>query len=165
MRDYRCAVLVRSKKPPEGAVALTDVSGIASVAPIYGLVLLAGGFTAGAAPDDYQQMFETNVISNMRAIDAGLPHIEPGGRIVAISSVLSKTHAAGFAAYSASKAALNAAIATLGKELKKREITANALLPSTIDTEAKREVVADAIALLLSPQASAITGQLIELAF
>jgi NAD(P)-dependent dehydrogenase (short-subunit alcohol dehydrogenase family) len=163
LRDYRCAVLYHSRKPPDDVIPLADVSAIPSVAPVYGLVLLAGGFGAGATPDDFNKMFEMNLQSNIRAIDAALPHLENGGRIVAISSAVSKTRPPGLAAYSASKAALNAVVETMAKDLKKRDITVNALLPATIDTNPKRDVVAETIALLLSAQAAGITGQLIAL--
>ncbi|HEU4521055.1 MAG TPA: SDR family oxidoreductase, partial [Thermoanaerobaculia bacterium] len=97
---------------------------------------------------------------------------ENGGRIIAISSAASLSRPAGLAAYNASKAALNAYIETLAKDLKGRAITANVLVPTSLDTDAnrkempeqrlvKRTNVAEMIALLLSDQASAVTGQLI----
>jgi NAD(P)-dependent dehydrogenase (short-subunit alcohol dehydrogenase family) len=151
-RDYRCVLLDRSR-PAEEQIA----------PPVYALVLLAGAFAPGATPDDFTRMLEANLMSNLRAIHAALPHLEDGGRIVAISSVASRTRPAGLAAYSAAKNALNATVETLAKDLQPRRITVNALLPSNIDTVPKRQVVADAIALILSHESAAITGQLIAL--
>jgi NAD(P)-dependent dehydrogenase (short-subunit alcohol dehydrogenase family) len=68
------------------------------------------------------------------------------------------------AAYVAAKSALNAYIEVLAKELQKRRITANALLPTTLgDGGMPLERVNDAIAFLLSDAAAPISGQLIVL--
>ncbi len=128
------------------------------------------GFGLGGTVTDFQKLFEMNVLAAATTINLALPHLRDGGRIVAISSAVSLTRPAGLAAYAASKAALNAYIETLAKELKDRHITANALLPTTLDSSSapksaerlvKRENVAEMVALLLSEQGSNITGQLI----
>jgi NAD(P)-dependent dehydrogenase (short-subunit alcohol dehydrogenase family) len=126
--------------------------------PIYALVMLAGGFAMGNAWDE---MIEANVMSAARAIDAVVPHLADGGRVVGISSMASLAPPAGIAAYAASKAALNAMIRSLASELGPRKITANALLPNTID-DALRVRIAVWISLLLSKQGDGVTGQLIE---
>ena len=96
----------------------------------------------------------------------------PPGRIIAISSAASLAKPAGLAAYTAAKAALNAYVETMSKDLKDRAVTVNALLPTTLDTGGKRstterlvkrENVAEMIALLLSDQASNVSGQLIDM--
>ena len=179
-RYYRCAVAYRSKESWErlqgelgeapNVVGLATLDDVATLAPLFGVVHLAGGFASGATAEDFQKMFDTNLMSAVRAINTALPHIEKNGRIVAISSAASLAKPAGLAAYTASKAGLNTYIETLAKELKDRGITANALLPTTLDTPAnrrgnerlvKRENVAEMIALLLSEQGGSITGQLI----
>jgi NAD(P)-dependent dehydrogenase (short-subunit alcohol dehydrogenase family) len=138
-RDYECVALTR---------ALDNVPD----RPLFALVSLAGGFASGDSADDFAKMLEMNLYSFVRAYHAVQPHLEPGARIVAISSAASLTHPHGLGAYSASKSALNSFVQTLG---------ANALLPDTIDTDARRGVVADWIAWLL--QAEAVRGQLITL--
>ena len=127
--------------------------------PVYALVMLAGGFAMGNA---WNEMIEANVMSAARAIDAVVPHLADGGRVIGISSMVSLAPPAGIAAYAASKAALNAMIRSLASELGPRKITANALLPNTID-EGLRARIAVWISLLLSKQGDGVTGQLIEL--
>ena len=85
--------------------------------------------------------------------------------------------AAGGAAYAAAKAGLNALVGTLARELLASGATANAVMPSTVDTEANRrempnadhaswvqpEEVAALLAFLASERASATSGALIPI--
>jgi|SRR5581483_5870627 len=149
-REYHCIALGRGETP--------------KVDTIYGVLHLAGAFTLGATPDDFARMLDANLLSAVRAIEAVRGHIEDGGRIVAISSIASRTTPAGLAAYAAAKAALNAYVEVLAKELQPRRITANALLPSTLGpTGIPFERVAETIAFLLSDTAVSISGQLLSL--
>ena len=77
-------------------------------------------------------------------------------------------------AYDKKGPALNAIIKTLGHDLASRKITANALLPTALDTPAMRNAmprdqlipldrVAEWIAFLLSERGDGVTGQLITL--
>jgi NAD(P)-dependent dehydrogenase (short-subunit alcohol dehydrogenase family) len=148
--EYKCVLLGRNETP--------------NVDRVYGVLQLAGAFAMGSSVDDFQKMFEANVLSAARAIEPMRERIEDGGRIVAISSVASRTTPTGLAAYAATKAALNAYIEVLAKELGKRRITVNALLPSTLgDDGVPYERVAESIAFLLSEVASSVTGQLIAM--
>jgi len=96
-----------------------------------------------------------NVLRNARVTD--------GGRLIAISSYVTLTKPAGLGPYVASKSALNALVQTLAVELKKRRVTANALLPDDLSSTPMREHVAEAIAFLLSDAAANITGALIPM--
>jgi 3-oxoacyl-[acyl-carrier protein] reductase len=160
-RDYDCILMGRNDTP--------TIAG-----PLFGIVALAGAFAPGASTDAAQQMIESNLYSFTRALDLALPHLEDGGRIVAISSAASLTQPAGLAAYSASKSALNAYILTLAHELAPRHITANALLPTALATPAMRgqmpndqlvplDRVAEWIAFLLSDKGAGVTGQCIKI--
>jgi NAD(P)-dependent dehydrogenase (short-subunit alcohol dehydrogenase family) len=60
------------------------------------------------------------------------------GRIVAVGARAAIEPIANFAAYSVSKAALVALVKTVALEVKDSGITANAVLPSVIDTPANR---------------------------
>ena len=162
-REYRCLPLGRSEDPQKIAVDSID-----------GLLLIAGAFAMGAAPEDFDKMLDANLMTAVRTVEALRSRIADDGRIIAISSAASLTKPDGMAAYSASKAALNAYIETLAKELQPRGITVNALLPSALDTPAMRqsmprnrlvplERVTETIAFLLRPEAAAVTGQLIAL--
>jgi len=180
LRDYRCAVLYRSSEAwqrltneledAEQLVGLPgDLEDDASVrraaeraAPLHALVHLAGGFGGGSSPDDFPKMLDMNVMSAVRATRAALPHLESGGRIVAISSSATLAHPPGIAAYVVSKSALNAYVQTIAGELRERGITANALLPGTLDATLHVRV-AETITFLLSDAAAAISGQLIAM--
>jgi len=180
LRDYRCAVLYRSSEAwqrltneledAEQLVGLPgDLEDDASIrraaeraAPLHALVHLAGGFGGGSSPDDFPKMLDMNVMSAVRATRAALPHLESGGRIVAISSSAALAHPPGIAAYVVSKSALNAYVQTIAGELRERGFTANALLPGTLDATLHVRV-AETIAFLLSDAAAAISGQLIAM--
>lgn len=172
-RDYTCIVAYHEKPPRdlEGASAVALLGEVGKFAPLHALVHLAGAFAPG---NDYAALLEANLMSFARAVEAAVPHLRDGGRIVAISSAATLTHPAGTAAYNASKGALNAAVLTLAHELAPRHITANALLPTALDTPAMRasaprdslvplERVARWIAFLLSEEGTGVTGQLIRM--
>ncbi|HUP44895.1 MAG TPA: SDR family NAD(P)-dependent oxidoreductase [Thermoanaerobaculia bacterium] len=176
-REFRCIAAYRSdasrrKLEENDVVAIPDLAAAAEFAPLYALVHLAGSFQAGNSVERFERMIEDNLLAAARAAEAVLPHLEDGGRIIAISSAASLTRPAGLAAYSASKAALNSYVETLAKDLKSRAITVNALLPTMLDTDVnrkenpserlvKRTNVAEMIVLLLSEQAATVSGQLI----
>ncbi len=159
-RNYNCIVVRRGELP--------------KVDRAYGVLHLAGAFTLGSKPDDFVKMIDANLMSAVRVIESAGDKIEDGGRIIGISSIASRTTPAGLAAYAAAKAALNAYIEVLAKDLQKRRITANALLPSALDTPKMRasmspeqlvplERVTDTVAFLLSEAGGSITGQLIAM--
>lgn len=149
-RQYECLVATRTEIP--------------KVDRLFGVLHLAGAFAPGSAVDDFAKMLDANLLSGVRAIEAVRGRIDDGGRIVAISSIASKTTPAGLAAYAAAKAALNAYIEVLARELQPRRITANALLPSTLGpADIPYERVAETIAFLLSDAAISISGQLLQL--
>lgn len=165
--------LAKSTSSPDRLIGVKDGEDLSGQAPLYGLVLLAGGYGAGSAAGDFSRMLDMNLLSAVRVIDAVRPHLASPGRIIAISSAASLAKPPGLGAYTASKAALNAFIETLAKDLKDKAITVNALLPTTLDTGGprratgerlvKRENVAEMIALLLSDQAANVSGQLIAM--
>ena len=109
------------------------------------LIHLVGGF-GGVKPvtetDDatFEKMTDLNFRSAFYIAKAVLPHMQKAGsgRIVAISSRAAIEPSPGVAAYAASKAALIALIRAVAAENKDSGITANVLLPGTIDTPANR---------------------------
>jgi len=110
------------------------------------LVHVAGGF-AGGSPihetDDgtWDGMMNLNVRAAFHIIRAAIPPMrrEQYGRIIAIGSRAGVEPAANIAAYAASKAALVSLVKTAALENKNSGITANVILPGTIDTEANRK--------------------------
>jgi NAD(P)-dependent dehydrogenase (short-subunit alcohol dehydrogenase family) len=109
------------------------------------LVHVTGGF-AGGRPvhetDDaiWDGMMNLNLRAAFYTLRAAIPHMrkEGRGRIVAIGSRAALEPQADVAAYSASKAALVSLVRTVALENRDAGITANAILPGTIDTEANR---------------------------
>lgn len=110
------------------------------------LVHLVGGF-AGGKPvhetddDTFERMLEMNLKSAFVIARAVLPHMrtQGSGRIIAIGSRAAVEPSPGAGLYAASKAALMSLIRTIAAENKDRNISANVILPGTMDTPANRK--------------------------
>ncbi len=109
------------------------------------LVHSMGGFAGGqsvADTDDatLDRMLDLNYRSAFFIVRAVLPHMrqQGSGRILAVASRQAVEPTAMVGAYSASKAALVALIRTVALENKDRNISANTVLPATMDTPANR---------------------------
>src|SRR3984957_2260656 len=112
------------------------------------LALLVGGFAGGttvADTDDatFQRMFGVNLNSAFHMLRAVIPHMRKAGtgRIIAIGSRAAENPGPPVGAYSASKAALVSLIRTVAVENKDVGITANIILPGTMDTRANRKAM------------------------
>jgi NAD(P)-dependent dehydrogenase (short-subunit alcohol dehydrogenase family) len=110
------------------------------------LAHLVGGFAGGqtvADTDDstWQRMFDANLNSAFHILRAVIPAMRKagGGRIIAIGSRAAEDPGPKVGAYSASKAALVSLIRTVAVENKDAGITANVILPGTMDTPANRK--------------------------
>lgn len=165
----------------EDARRVVDAA-IARAGRIDGLIHLMGGFAGGRPVADTDEttldrMFGLNFRSAFYMIRAVLPHMrERGtGRIIAIGSKAAVEPAPMAGAYAASKAALVSLVRTVARENSDRGISANILLPGTMDTPANRAAdptadfskwvqpcqVAQLLANLMSDQASQINGAVI----
>jgi NAD(P)-dependent dehydrogenase (short-subunit alcohol dehydrogenase family) len=170
--DAGATVAASSRKSPEFAADLLDplqakeladrVSG--QFGRIDALVHLAGGFAGGALheTDDaaWTEMMNVNLRSSFHIFRAVIPYLRAArrGRIVAISSRAGIDPAPGIAAYAASKAALISLVRSIALENKDLGITANAIVPAVIDTDAKRQEIASMAMCLVSDAAAEITG-------
>jgi len=112
------------------------------------LAHLVGGFAGGlsvAQTDDatFQRMFDMNVNAGFHILRAVIPHMRKagGGCITAIGSRAAESPGALVGAYSASKAALVSLVRTVALENKDAGITANVILPGTMDTPANRKAM------------------------
>ena len=121
---------------------------IAHLGKIDVLVHTVGGFAGGATVSDtddatWQRMFDMNLNSTFHILRAVIPHMRAArsGRIVAIGSRAAESPGAKVGAYSASKAAVVSLIKTVAIENKDLGITANVILPGTIDTPANRSAM------------------------
>ena len=118
---------------------------IARFGRIDALIHLIGGF-AGGTPvgetpiDSYGKMMAINFTTAVNMLSAVVPGMRAAraGRIIAIGSRAAMDPPPGLAAYSASKAALVSLVRTVAVENKGYGITANVVLPGTIDTPANR---------------------------
>ncbi len=106
---------------------------------------LMGGFEMGGRVEDttdetWRRMLDVNLNSAFYVFRAALPAMRRAGRgrLLAVGSRTALQPAAGLAAYGVSKAALLMLVSTVALELKGTAITANAVLPSIIDTPANR---------------------------
>jgi len=143
------------------------------------LVNIAGTFrwetVADGKLETWDLLYRINLRTAVAASQAALAHLERGGRIVNIGANSALKAGAGVGAYTASKSGVMRFTEALAEELKERDITVNAVLPSIIDTSPNRkdmpkadfgkwvtpQQLADVILFLVSDRASAITGALI----
>jgi NAD(P)-dependent dehydrogenase (short-subunit alcohol dehydrogenase family) len=170
-------------KPDETAAGFQSICD--RLGGIDALVNIAGAFRfekiAGGGIEIWDQMYEMNVRTAVNATRSALPFIlkrsaaHGAGRIVNIGAAAASHAGSGMGAYAASKAGVARFTEALAAELKDSGVTANALLPSIIDTAPNRadmpkadfnrwvkpEQLADLIVYLLSSRSSAITGALI----
>jgi NAD(P)-dependent dehydrogenase (short-subunit alcohol dehydrogenase family) len=112
---------------------------------------LVGGFAGGSRVDEtedsaFARMIDLNVRSFLHLAQAAVPVMrkQGKGRVLAIGSRAAVEPASGIGAYAASKAALVSLVRTIALENKDRGITANVILPGTMDTPANRAAMPDA---------------------
>ena len=84
--------------------------------------------------EDVRNVFEVNTVGPLNCIQAALPHMGEGGRIVNVSSVVGKRAIPKVGAYCATKSALNALSDALRVEVASREITVTSVYPGTTRT-------------------------------
>jgi len=128
----------------EGAKRLVDQI-VAQFDRLDVLAHTVGGFSGGpsiADTDDatLQRMLDLNLNSVFYILSAAIPILRKAGkgRIIAIGSRAAMDPGAGVGAYSASKAAMVSLIRTTALENKDAGVTANVILPGTMDTPANR---------------------------
>jgi NAD(P)-dependent dehydrogenase (short-subunit alcohol dehydrogenase family) len=110
-----------------------------------------GGFAGGqsiADTDDaiFERMFDLNLNSVFHILRAAVPPLRQtgNGRIIAIGSRAALEPGPGAGAYSASKAAMVSLLRTVALENKDAGLTANVILPGTMDTPANRKAIPNA---------------------
>jgi len=149
-------------------------------------VLVNNAGTSHMAPIDefplaeYDRLLAVNVRAIFVAIQAALPHLGAGGRIISIGSVLAdRAPISGMSVYSLTKAAVAGLSRSLARELGPRGITVNTVQPGPVETDmnpdsgefadAVRSLtavghygqphdIADAVAFLARTEARFVTG-------
>ncbi|MDQ4062905.1 MAG: SDR family NAD(P)-dependent oxidoreductase [Actinomycetota bacterium] len=84
--------------------------------------------------DDLRYLFEVNLLGPLNCIQAALPHMQRGGCIINVSSVVGKRAIPKVGGYCASKSALNALSEALRVEVAERGISVTSIYPGTTRT-------------------------------
>lgn len=92
------------------------------------------GRVAELRVEDLREVMEVNLIGPLNCIQAALPHMGAGGRIINVSSVVGKRAIPKVGGYCASKFALNALSDALRVEIAGRGITVTSIYPGTTST-------------------------------
>ena len=188
----RRAFLVQADfRDPTAAGKAVEAAVNALGAPIDILVNNAGSLVGRSAVEEmdaelWQEVIALNLSSVFFAIKAALPYLRSGARIVNVSSVAARHGGGpGAFAYAAAKGGVMTLTRGLAKELASRNIRVNAIAPGVIETPfhdkfstpelletfrkgiplgrlGTSEDCAGAVLYLVSPLASYVTGQSID---
>jgi NAD(P)-dependent dehydrogenase (short-subunit alcohol dehydrogenase family) len=115
------------------------------------LVHLLGGFAGGSSVAEtsdatWEQMRDLNLTSAFHVLRAVIPHMrnEQRGRIVAVGSLAAAEPHARLGAYVTFKTALATLVRTVALENRDANLTANLVLPGTMDTPGNRASMPEA---------------------
>lgn len=176
------AVAIQADVADVGAIGRMFDEAEAALGPLDIVVANAGFALSQRAVDvteaDYDSVFATNAKGAFFTMQQGARRIRDGGRIIAISAAGTRTWFPGVSLYLGSKGALEQFVRVFSRELGRREITVNAVLPGYTETDMmgtgdhkgpaglspfKRigtaEEVAEMVAFLASERGRWITGQ------
>jgi NAD(P)-dependent dehydrogenase (short-subunit alcohol dehydrogenase family) len=129
--------------------------GVANIVEHHGrldmLVHVLGGFTGGPSLAEttdamWEQMQNINLTAAFRVFRECIPHLRKSkaGRLIAIGSLTAAQPHANLGAYVTFKAALAMLVQTVALENADAGLTANVILPGTMDTPANRKAMPDA---------------------
>ncbi|MEH2255291.1 glucose 1-dehydrogenase [Nostoc sp.] len=140
---------------------------------------------AKTTDSDFDKMLAVNVRSTFLCSREAEKYLQPGGRIINFTSIVTRLNRPNAAVYAAAKAAIEKFTYIHAKELAGRQITVNAIAPGATDTATMRqgktqddiqsiidktpmkrlgnpEDIADTVVFLLSQQGGWINGQTIH---
>lgn len=145
-----------------------------------------GGSVTNATEEGFDKVFATNVKGPFFTVQHAIPRLRDGGRIINVSSNLSRHPMPQILAYCMTKAAINNFTEGLAALLGKRGITVNTLAPGLTVTDLNADMrsapgvtqmfsaitalgrlgtvedIASAAAFLASPDSGWVTGQYVE---
>ncbi|HXR32967.1 MAG TPA: SDR family oxidoreductase [Verrucomicrobiae bacterium] len=115
------------------------------------VVHVLGGFAGGQSVAEttnttWEQMRDMNLTSAFYLLREAIPHLRrsPYGRFIAIGSLMATDPHANLGAYVVFKAALATLVRTVALENRDSPLTANVVLPGTMDTAANRKSMPEA---------------------
>jgi 3-oxoacyl-[acyl-carrier protein] reductase len=164
----------RAEQEFGGVDALVNSAGVIGLKPV-----------AELTADAFNQVIRVNVGGTFNMLHLAANRLRAGGSIVNFSTTALHMALPGYAAYNASKAAVEAMTRVVSKELGPRDITVNAIAPGPVDTEmfftdkspelvdrlikmtplgrlGKVGDIAPLVAFLVGPQARWVTGQVLR---
>lgn len=129
---------------PDAVAALVDE--LAASGPVHALVQVAGGArgtdsVAGGSPEDWQWMFDANVLSSQRLVAGLLPLLRRAAEhdghadAVFVTSTAAQVAYPGGAGYNAAKAAESMLVKVLRQELNGEPIRVVEIAPGMVHTE------------------------------
>ncbi|WP_372724709.1 SDR family oxidoreductase [Novipirellula sp.] len=131
------AIAAKCNLSDEQQVAELFDAANAEFGKIHGVVACAGvgggGPVVESSLDDFQKLLSVNVVGTYLTIREAARRIEEGGRIVFVSSQLAERPREGTGLYSATKAAIDAMIVSMSRELGARRITINSVRPGATE--------------------------------
>ncbi|KAF9156433.1 hypothetical protein DFQ26_009359 [Actinomortierella ambigua] len=141
----------------------------------------------GLVEEDFDTLFRINVKAPLFFTQLVIPHLQPGGRLIFISSgvTTSSRISSRLLLYTASKGAVNQIVRSLCKDLGPKGITVNGVNPGVVDTDSLRreqkpemiqraaevsafgrlgmpDDIADVVSFVASEDSRWVTGQMIE---
>jgi short-subunit dehydrogenase len=132
------ALAVRTDISEAGSVDAMVSETVETFGPIEVLVNNAGlglsGRVAELRAKDLRHVFEVNTVGPLNCVQAALPHMPRGGRIINVSSVVGRRSIPKVGGYCATKFALNALSDALRVEVAERGITVTSVYPGTTRT-------------------------------
>ena len=140
---------------------------------------------ADATDEDFTEHVEVNMRGTFNALRQAAQRVRDGGCIVTLSSTTLALNAPGYGVYNATKGAVEGFTKILAKEVGSRGVTVNAVAPGPVETElflagksasdverlaglapqhriGQPADIADAVSLLVCPDAGWISGQVIR---
>jgi short-subunit dehydrogenase len=132
------AIVTQTDVSDRGSVEAMVRKTVEELGPIDVLVNNAGlglsGRVADLRAEDLRHVFEVNTVGPLNCIQAALPRMRRGGRIINVSSVVGRRAIPKVGGYCATKFALNALSDALRVEIAERGITVTSVYPGTTRT-------------------------------